>query len=139
MIFQIWLITFDGKILLKKIKSDLKRKIYAADLTLEISDFDSVENEIHKNWWMYVRREELIKLFTLPQKRGKEYVEITTYILEKKIDSELKRIIETEYGGEFVDTIEFERRVNFGGNGTYKYGVENLDPLFSVLFAKFAI
>jgi hypothetical protein len=137
---QIWLLS-DNQILLKN-TTHLKRKLLASDLTIETRRFKIAKKVAYQEWFLKIKKKEAIEHFSVIRRRDvavqrpyrdENQINIEVYIFQKHLDKIQKQIIAQRFHGEFVNIKQFERRITFGGDGTYKYGVENMDPLIAVL------
>src|SRR5438105_3763391 len=99
-LLQVWLITFDHQILLKKAQH-IHHKLTAADLTIEAENFQTLKDKVYTYWWLNIQKKDLKEIFTFPFTRQSREVDITVYLLEKNLDNQVKQIIAHKSNSEF--------------------------------------
>lgn len=104
---QIWLITTNGEVLVKKDRN-IKNEVEIANLTIQASNIAEAVREIDTKWGILCSAEDLEKIYSFKSESSHRKSEIQGFVLQMNIDLKHYCLIKERGFGEFIDYVYLE-------------------------------
>ena len=134
---RVWLVTYDGHILLSNDIYSHNRLLNFGDITLEADNINQLMTQIEQKWGILVTENDMRLEYFEAYKENNQNKHTDVYFLELDLTKEEKGIVADRYNGEFYDIKKFPMIINIKLNKSYQRTNSHYDMLFSVLLHKY--